>query len=365
MSANPKPLRPSAAARWSQCPGSLAMSRLYPDDETPEAAEGEAAHWLIAGGVGDVAPNGVAITDEMRDGAELWADHIASLRDITDTHVEEYVDCPSIHPECGGTPDRWMLARGRGVLHILDYKFGHRTVDVFENKQLITYAAGILDKLGITGREDQHITIEFAIVQPRSYHRDGPVRTWRVNASDLRPHVNILSGAAHRAMLPDAMCQTGPECRDCPARHSCAAHITSGMSAIEVSGAQLPADMTPADLSAMLTMVRAALDRLKALDTGLTAHATALLRQSVRVPGFTLEQGMGRERWNRPVDEVIALGAMMGVDVAKPSTITPKQAIKAGLPAELVKAYAETPAGELKLVPDGSKFARIFGGKTE
>ena len=44
------------------------------------------------------------------------------------------------------------------------------------------------------------------------------------------------------------------------------------------------------------------------------------------------------DRWAAPLDEVLGMAAMLGVDIAKPGALTPKQAIKAGLPAETVAA---------------------------
>jgi len=52
---------------------------------------------------------------------------------------------------------------------------------------------------------------------------------------------------------------------------------------------------------------------------------------------------------------------MMGVALAKPGAITPKQAIKAGLPKEIVASYSETPSGEIKLVAsDATQIRKVF-----
>jgi len=43
------PLAPSSAARWVQCPGSVVMSRAFPDaGDSDESAEGTLAHELAA-----------------------------------------------------------------------------------------------------------------------------------------------------------------------------------------------------------------------------------------------------------------------------------------------------------------------------
>lgn len=71
---------------------------------------------------------------------------------------------------------------------------------------------------------------------------------------------------------------------------------------------------------------------------------------------------MGRERWIKPEPEVIAMGELMGVKLGVTKLVTPKQAIKAGMPEAVIKSFTETPRGELKLVPDdGTKARKIFG----
>jgi hypothetical protein len=70
---------------------------------------------------------------------------------------------------------------------------------------------------------------------------------------------------------------------------------------------------------------------------------------------------MGRTVWTAPASEVIALGNMLGVDVSKPDVITPKQSIKAGLPAEVVAAYSHAPRGAAELAEDnGHAAAKVF-----
>jgi hypothetical protein len=121
------------------------MQQQYPaPDSTPEAAEGEAAHWVLAEysagrfpDVNQIAPNGIPVTEEMIEGAELWCDFVG-----TPQHVEERL--PASHdldPDNWGTPDGWSYrpvpVPGSdvvgGVIELADYKFGHRFVDVYMN----------------------------------------------------------------------------------------------------------------------------------------------------------------------------------------------------------------------------------------
>ena len=191
-------LPPSSAARRMACPGSRALEEKYPEDQdSPHAVEGKAAHKVcfdlltatlecVDINKSTYLQNNISINEEMWDGARIYVDHILGVYEFTDVYaIEERIDISTIHTDCWGTPDFW-LAKGRTELHLWDYKYGHKYVEVFENWQLIEYAAGILDYLGITGLEDQHLKIHFHVVQPRSYHRLGHIRSWEIKAVELR-----------------------------------------------------------------------------------------------------------------------------------------------------------------------------------
>jgi len=338
------------------------MARRYARPSGPEAEEGTAAHWAAAEvaqgrpvAAGTIAPNGVEVDDEMLDAAEVWADLVGP-----GAVLETPVACPDIHPECWGTPDAYRYTPG--VLDVYDLKYGHRPVDPFQNDQLVCYASGILRAASVDGLADQHTRVNFHIVQPRAYHRDGPVRTWSCMASDLRPLINILSGAAH---APDDMLQVSAGCQDCDGRHACAAlQYTTLTHADVVLVGGLPVELSPAHAALELRLLHRAAERIAARVTGLEEQVTALLKGGAPVPGYRLEAGSGRERWSVPAPQVIALGSMLGVDLAKPpAAITPGQARKAGMPDAVVASCAERPRGAAKLVPDdGSLARRTFSG---
>ena len=227
-------LAPSSAARIVACPGSVKLAAMYPQMETIEAREGTAAHWAAAEilhgrvvAVGQVADNGVTLNDDMLEAAYLYSDYIESLNLISEYNIERTIRSGYLHEENWGTPDFFNYESL--TLHIPDFKFGHKYVDVYRNWQLINYAALILDFLGVDGSLDQHIKVVMTIVQPRNFHRDGPIRTWSVMASELRPYFNQLRAAFDAAMQPDAKCIVNSECEYCPGRHACEAWCQFGL----------------------------------------------------------------------------------------------------------------------------------------
>ena len=98
--------------------------------------------------------------------------------------------------------------------------------------------------------------------------------------------------------------------------------------------------------------------------TGLEAQIEAGLAGGVSIPGWSIERAPGREDWVKPVSEALVLGDLCGVTLAKPGAITPAQARKAGVPADLVAAYAARKPGTAKLIQISTDDARrAFGGE--
>lgn len=366
-------LPPSGAVAWKLCGLWVAMNQAYPQPDTPESLEGNAAHWVFAEMLagrpvseGMQAPNGVFITDEMIEGAELVVDTVrARIPAGTVLHVEEPVAIPRIHAQCWGTPDIWAFY---GVtLEVIDYKFGHRFVDEYENDQGVAYIAGIVDVLAAKfgegpGLFDQRLKVNFTVIQPRCFYKGSPVRTWSVMASDLRGHTNQLANAAGVALAPNPPAVTNSECGDCPGRHACPALQQAAYRDAEFAVKSSPVELPPAAASLELRMLERSLERLQARVEGMREAVATYIRQGHAVPFHRAEQGYGRQQWTMPTEQVLAMGQLMGVDLSKPGVKTPKQAMKSGVDEAVIKAYSITPLGSLKLISDNPADARrVFG----
>lgn len=378
-------LAPSSAHRWVRCPLSASLEAAYPETEaSPSSLEGTAAHWVVQmllqgtpAALDMQAPNGVAVTQEMLEAAELVRDDIVATLGpqwAQSLVVERRVEIPRVHPTHNwGTPDyrAWSrLNNGRLCLHLWDFKFGHGIVDAFENWQLIDYAAGLLTEAGIDGLRDQETVVDMCVIQPRAYHRDGPVRRWRVVASDLRDSINRLANSAAEALgaNPKA-CPTPEGCKDCLGRHACEALQRAAYAAADKGGQYGALDLSPHALGLELRALKRAQALLEARTTGLEAQAVAAIKAGALVPFWMMEAVPGRLAWSRPAEEVFALGEMLGLKLQKdPEPITPTQAKAAAKAAKidgaLFDAYATRPAGAAKLVADtGAKAQLIFSKK--
>jgi hypothetical protein len=356
------------------------MASRYPEEEeSEESREGTASHWLgetliqMATAmhvtpsirddlIGIAAPNGITVSDEMFDAAWMYADDVVreiKQRPGASYGVEHRITAPQIHAESFGTCDTWLLDRNEALLIIWDYKYGRRGVEAFENWQAINYAAGLFNELGIDGNEDQYLTVDIRIVQPRYFHRDGPVRSWQVRAADLRGHITTLSNNAHIALSDRAECRSGEHCRNCSARHACTAALDAGLGMYEAVSRPVPSELSPQALGTQLALIKRARKQLEYLEAGYEEQVENIIRSGNRVPGWVSETSYGRLSWAKPADEVFQLGELMGIDLRKPEEpITPTQAKSKGIDAEVVHAYSEKIKHGFKIVPDNINKAR-------
>ena len=351
-------LPPSSAARRVACPGSRKLETLYPREQTESAKEGELAHAVCAHLLDGTNPV-EGISDAMLRNCLIYSDYVI----ITYAHaikpeskkeyclyIEKRLDMPSIHAECWGTPDAWFVVDG--VLHMFDFKYGFGPVEVYENWQMIEYAAGV---------PDEFTKAVFHIVQPRASHIDGPIRTWEVDITDLVGYWEILISIERRAMRDQAPVSPSPQCVNCQARHACPTLQKTVLNNINSVGFATPHDLDEAGLGNELRILHNAAKLLDARITGLEQEALSLLKSGKRVPHYELGEVQSREKWTC---DPTNLGKLFDIELRKPvevEFITPKQAIKAGIPAKVVRKYSETPTGAKKLQPiDEKKIRKMF-----
>lgn len=367
-------LAASSAGTWGPggCPAFPRMAQAFPEDgETQAAREGGAAHWwmeeAVRGqewGVGSEAPNGILITDEMIEGGAQMVRDIHTLiaaQGQVKWALEASVKMPQVHPTLNwGRSDFIAVDTVKRTVHVWDYKFGHGYVDAFENWQLVDYVVGAVNYINV--QPNASWSVDMRIYQPRSFHEDGPVKRWSLLWPQFLPYIDRLKEAALEAAEPDAPMRTGSHCDYCPARHACPALRKVGVASVERSLRGLPSELSPENAGLALRTLRAARERLEALETGLEAQVQAEILKGDTSTGWELVQGYGREKWTQPVSEVVAMGAMFGKSLSKPAeVITPAQARKLGIDDAVISAYSEKPKGQMKLRPlDDKNIRKIF-----
>lgn len=388
--------RPSSLALIIACHAALQLQELVPVlPPTDEQAEGTAAHWVARrhlAGFGHELPIGAkfqsdgqewTVDADMFYGAMLYARTVGVH---PDNHIEEWLAVPRVHEsECAGTPDAWRFfndardayrecppgipiekfnAGKIRLLRVPDYKYGHRYVEIFENPQLSSYATAVLDKLEISDT-DPDLYVELMLVQPRSYHPDGPVRIWRVQAHTLRAMLNVAHNAVGLALGANPTAKTGPHCIDCTARHECEALRRNTLRIVDFTHSAERTQLPPEALAQELMIVQDARKQLEAREAGLEAQAEAILRAGGRVPFYSMKPGRSNLTYFDDVntDELVSLGDLVGVDLRKKLqrkdlVVTPTQAIDLGIDPAVMNAYASRPPGKMKLTRDNPTAAR-------
>lgn len=208
-------LSASRAERFMTCPGSVYLESQVPEEPSGEAAAiGTAIHELAEGMLrGDVlkAEN---YPGEQWNMAKAYVQFIDDLvenprKKLIEVNVDDGLK--TLHAALGGTADAVLVDGDH--LHVIDLKTGRVPVSAENNKQLLTYAVGVMRKF----KAPQTITCTMHIFQPMAGHSQ-----WTVSGERLVQHANELKAAATLALTHDAPTHPSPDaCKYCRAKPLC------------------------------------------------------------------------------------------------------------------------------------------------
>jgi hypothetical protein len=208
-------LSASRMDRVMSCPGSYRLEEKMPYEPAGEAAAiGTAIHELSEKILRGEAVNPKDYPDDHMDMANEYATFINTLViNPRKRMIEVNVDAglKTLHESLGGTADAVLVDGDH--LHVVDLKTGRVLVDAENNKQLLTYALGVMRMLNAPAS----ITCTMHIFQPRAGHSQ-----WTVSGTDLISHGHDLLAAANLALTDDA--PTNPStsnCKYCKAKPIC------------------------------------------------------------------------------------------------------------------------------------------------
>jgi hypothetical protein len=380
------PLAPSGSVFWGPCPGHIkALKSCPPRREHPRTAQGTAAHWVFSetltdGGeyltsrfLGQTAPNGLKVDEEMVEGAQVMVSDIlkecqkyGALRRLL---IEHRVEMPQVHKLNWGTLDAALYLEIDKHVIIWDYKHGHSDVNPKEHLQLIDYFFGIVNKYDI---RDPSTTVSFRIVQPFSYNRKGAVKKWESTLGELEPFLKMLRNSAALAFTENPSLYSGLHCKNCPALLKCdvAAKQVTSLLTKSYGGFELR-DMNAQELGVekriLESMLGVAKKRLEALDDEIEHR----VRKGETGSGFTLQTTTGAPQWNKDVnpDVIRIITQQLGVDSNKPGLITPTQTIKKAKGEnkdrikELLKPITHRPKGTALVESSESITSQAFTNK--
>jgi hypothetical protein len=357
-------LPPSKAHIWSNCPGWTLMTYSQGEREpSTDQIEGRQSRIVAEAMVKSYARAGVEfpqgdIMDDCYGSAKMYADHVRSVmieRRIVggdDFGVEQDIPCPSISKHTRGRFNCAILDRRNNELFLWVYRYTHRAESEIENPRAICYISGLLDAYCIDGKKDQSLNVTVTVVQPRCFTVE-PIRQWKFKAHEIRGPVNKLREAAIKAMAPNAVCRSGGYCPTCDSRFTCNTAFESGLVQYEASMAPNMEVLDAAEVARRYLIVERAYEQISTLHKAYTQRVESMSRSGERLPGLSVERSLAARSWKCPAEEIIGLGVMLGKDIKKPDApVTPAQALKMGMPEDLINQFTERLPGGLKIVPE-------------
>jgi hypothetical protein len=212
------PLSPSAAQRWTACPGSIAAERGFPKQAPSVFAEtGTHAHTLFARALACRLPADAMTTDPelvrpLALALELSRQIIGYRRFMVELRLAPLAGLPTLW----GTTDLIAFAAAGPMEVILDLKFGEAIGVEADELQLGIYSLLAARRFGITERG-----VDSWVVQPRHDHAAGPARRHHYSPADLDALEAQIRTAAAATEQPDAPRRAGAWCRWCAAAGEC------------------------------------------------------------------------------------------------------------------------------------------------
>lgn len=294
----------SSSERWQNCPGSVRLSAGVSDPGSVYAAEGTAAHelgeWCLrnlgdaAERIGDEWPvdnHKFTVDEDMANAVQMYVDFVRAEQEKGGrVMIEQRFDLSEqVWPGMYGTADAVIYHPESQELVVADYKHGQGyAVEADANPQLLYYAIGAASLIKAPVKK-----VTVAIVQPRAFHKSGPIRSWSCSTTDLFEYVGVLRAAAQATEDPNAPLNPGAWCKFCKARGFCPALRDEAIAASNVEFTTVPDTLTSEQLGEILEKATLIEDWISAV------RAEALRRAEMGVPpsGWKLVQKRATRRW--------------------------------------------------------------------
>lgn len=379
---------PSAASRWINCPGSIKLTEGITSEATEYSAEGKLAHTLceqvlrgkldadqLAEKEGDtemVEGFEITITDEMIESVMLYCNTIGDDLKACGFTPENYKECffvektVQVSDNCYGTTD-CSIAVPFDRLIVYDFKYGAGvSVNVENNYQMQCYAVGtLLDFEKASNGYSFMDTVELVIVQPRSRHKDGPVRRWRTDRGHILNWKKKIDEHIKAAKADNPPLRSGNWCRFCPAKHKCPALFDQSnelakqaFDSIEVGGNSIVA-LSDEQIIKVLDNKDTIVGFLKAVES----HAQTRLEAGEGgeiSEKYKLVRGRAYRKWRDENEVLETFNGSLGDDIYEQKMLSPAKlekvfAKKAGITLKEAKSkvekYTETPEGKITIAP--------------
>ena len=352
----------SSSARWLVCTPSARLEAMFPDEQSPYAAEGTVAHDLAEAILrhkleGKKAPKLDDYSTEMVEAVNRYVDiceekvnEARARSSDAEAMIEAKLDFSRWVPEGFGTGDMVIVADG--ILEVIDLKYGKGVpVSAVENTQMRLYALGAYD---VNEFLYDVKSVRMTIVQPRL----DSVSTDEMALEELLDWGEEIKPIAQRAWEGNGECTPCDYCNFCKARHTCRALADTCLTAFYKDGGKLNQLLTDSEVSDILAMKDLITKWIKGVYD--FAYEKALSGEK-QWPGYKLVEGTSRRTITDPdaAAQTLLDNGYKEEDIFKPRElegITNLQKVlgKKGV-AKYLEAYIDKPEGKPTLVPDSDK----------
>ena len=352
----------SSSARWLVCTPSARLEAMFPDEQSPYAAEGTIAHDLAESILrhkleGKKAPKLDDYSTEMIEAVNRYVDiceekvnESRARSSDAEAMIEARLDFSRWVPDGFGTGDMVIVADG--ILEVIDLKYGKGVpVSAIENTQMRLYALGAYD---INEFLYDIKSVRMTIVQPRL----DSISTDEMALEELLDWGEEIKPIAQRAWEGIGDCTPCDYCNFCKARHTCRALADTCLTAFYKDGGKLNQLLTDSEVSDILAMKDLITKWIKGVYD--FAYEKALSGEK-QWPGYKLVEGTSRRTITDPEAAAKTLldNGYKEEDIFKPRElegITNLQKVlgKKGI-AKYLEAYIDKPEGKPTLVPDSDK----------
>jgi len=352
----------SSSARWLVCTPSARLEAMFPDEQSPYAAEGTIAHDLAESILrhkleGKKAPKLDDYSTEMIEAVNRYVDiceekvnESRARSSDAEAMIEARLDFSRWVPDGFGTGDMVIVADG--ILEVIDLKYGKGVpVSAIENTQMRLYALGAYD---INEFLYDIKSVRMTIVQPRL----DSISTDEMALEELLDWGEEIKPIAQRAFRGEGECTPCDYCNFCKARHTCRALADTCLTAFYKDGGKLNQLLTDSEVSDILAMKDLITKWIKGVYD--FAYEKALAGEK-QWPGFKLVEGTSRRTITDPdaAAQTLLDNGYKEKDIFKPRElegITNLQKVlgKKGV-AKYLEAYIDKPEGKPTLVPDSDK----------
>jgi len=325
-------LRASNAHRWMACPGQPRAVTDMVDTAGGAADLGTVAHALletmlrldlpadeidryadkaILKKIGNRDASHILVDDEMMKGVSHALDYVRGYLAVhkkAKFDIECTLDAtPFVGYTSGGTGDVMLLDLPRELV-LVDYKNGVQHVEHEDNKQLLIYGLGALNKYSKEIKPDTKF--RFTIVQPNSRKGGAPVRESVYTYEQLMLFAAEAADAAKAAHRKNAPRVAGDHCTFCRAAGSCKTLAERAVAVASLEFADIGADMTLRDpLSLRPQDIAKVMDSASMLKNWITAvegEATKRMLGGKKIPGYKLVGSITHRKWD-DIDKVTML----------------------------------------------------------